>query len=127
MCKFFLFRSFLRRGLFFCGSLAVILLVVLLPLSASADTIHLNPTYGNSTVNYLVTAPVNGDLDINRLESQYNYGGTYNPLILADSNAKQWSLFQASVYWSFGRTLPAGTLLSISCGGWFNKSFVFVG
>ena len=123
----FSFSSLFRRFQLLLGSLAVILLVVFLPLSASADTIHLNLTYGNTIKNSLVTAPVSGDNPVNRLESQYTYGGIYNPLILADSQSLQWSFFKAGVYWSFGQSLSAGTVLSISCGGWFNHGYSISG
>ena len=119
MCKRSLFRSFLRRGLFLCGSLAVILLVVLLPLSASADTIHLNPTYGAQESNFLSVA---GSFT-NSLEKQYTYGGTYNPLILCSETAHSWTRAIASVRWNFGKTFPAGTEITIQCAGWHSKNY----
>lgn len=113
-----------RRFLLLLGSLAVILLAVFLPLSASADTIHIKAGLGALSSNALITRYSDG-YPVDRLEQQYFYGGDYNPLILADSKSAgySWTEFDASVYVSFNRTVPAGTTLRISCGGWFQKAY----
>lgn len=116
--------SLFRRFQLLLGSLAVILLAVFLPLSASADTINIKSGYGELPSNALITRYSDG-YPVNRLEQQYTYGGNYNPLILVDSKAAgySWSDFDVSVYIPFNRTVPAGTTLRISCGGWFSKNY----
>ena len=118
--------SLFRRFQLLLGSLAVILLAVFLPISASADTINIKSDFGGVSSNALITRYSDG-LPVDRLEKQYFYGGDYNPLILADTQAAgySWTGFDASAYVSFNRTVPAGTTLRISCGGWFNHSYIF--
>lgn len=126
MCKRFLSLSSLRRGLFLFGSFLVFLLAVCLPLSASAETINIKSGYGALSSNALITWYSDG-YPVDRLEQQYTYGGDYNPLILADTRSAgfSWTEFDVSVYYSFNRTVPAGTTLRISCGGWFQKAYTF--
>lgn len=115
-------RFFLRCGAIFCGGLVVSLCLLSLPLSASADTIALNPTFSTSDYN-LLTVDAASQSFTNILESQYTYGGTYNPLILACGTVHKWTRAIASVRWNFGRELPAGTEIAIQCAGWANKSY----
>ncbi len=122
----FSFSSVFRRFLLLLGSSLVLLLTVCLPLSASAETINIKSGFGALSSNALITRYSDG-YPVNRLEQQYFYGGNYNPLILADSRVPgySWTEFDVSVYIPFNRTVPAGTRLSISCGGWFNHSYTF--
>ena len=115
----FLFSSVFRRSQLLLGNLAVILLAVCLPLSASADTISFKPTFGVQDSNFLSIA---GSFT-NSLEQQYTYGGTYNPLILGCETSHSWTRAIASVRWNFGKTLPAGTEITIQCAGWHNRSY----
>lgn len=111
--------SLFRRFQLLLGNLAVILLAVCLPLSASADTISFKPTFSTAESNFL-----NVDNSYtNYLETQYTYGGTYNPLILGCETAHSWVRAIAAVRWNFGKTLPAGTEITIQCAGWHNKSY----
>lgn len=98
------------------------LLAVLLPLSASADTIPLNPTFSAKEYNLLTVDTATGAFT-NILEQQYTYGGTYNPLILGCNTAHSWTRAVASVRWYLGKELPAGTEISIQCAGWSKKSY----
>ncbi len=118
--------SLFRRFQLLFGSLAVILLAVFLPLSASAEMVNIKSGYGSLSSNALITRYSDG-YPVDRLEQQYTYGGDYNPLILADTKVAgySWDDFDVSVYIPFTRTVPAGTRLSISCGGWFNHSYIF--
>ena len=111
--------SLFRRFQLLLGSLAVILLAVFLPLSVSADTIHIKPTFGTQESNFLNVA----NSFTNFLEKQYTYGGTYNPLILVCETAHSWVRAISAVRWNFGKTLPAGTEITIQCAGWHNKSY----
>lgn len=122
----FSFSSVFRRFQLLLGSLAVILLAVFLPLSASADTISINSGFGNVSSSALITRYSDG-LPVNRVEQQYFYGGAYNPLIIADSQQAgyTWTEFDVSAYVTFNRSIPAGTTLTISCGGWYNKAYDF--
>lgn len=96
-----------------------ITLIIGIPVSASADTISFKPTFGDKTSNFL-----NVDNSYtNFLEQQYTYGGTYNPLILGCETAHSWVRSIAAVRWNFGKTLPAGTEITIQCAGWHNKSY----
>lgn len=115
-----------RCFLLLLGSLAVFLLAVCLPLSASAETVNIKSGFGALSSSALITRYADG-LPVDRLEQQYFYGGDYNPLILADSQQAgySWTDFDVSAYVSFDRTVPAGTTLRISCGGWFNHSYTF--
>ena len=117
--------SLFRRFQLLLGCLAVILLALFLPLSVSADTININSGYGTVSSNALITRYSDG-YPVDRLEQQYTYGGDYNPLILSDSQAAgySWTDFDVSVYIPFNRTVPAGTTLRISCGGWFSKNYI---
>lgn len=118
------FFSVFRRFQLLLGSLAVLLFAVFLPISASADTINIKSGFGAVSSNALITRYSDG-LPVNRIEQQYFYGGDYNPLIIADTQAAgySWSDFDVSVYIPFDRTVPAGTTLRISCGGWFQKAY----
>lgn len=118
----FLFSSVFRRFQLLLGSLAVILLAVFLPLSASAETVNIKPTFSDASLNYL-SAEVGFPFGLtNILDNQYTYGGLYNPLIMIGGSSK-WQTGICSVRWNFGKTLPAGTVLSIQCGGWHNQAY----
>lgn len=106
--------------------LAITAILLCIPVSASAETINIKSDFGALSSNALITKYSDG-YPVDRLEKQYTYGGEYNPLILADNQASgySWTDFDASVYYSFNRTVPAGTTLRISCGGWFNHSYTF--
>lgn len=88
--------------------------------------INIKSDFGSLSSNALITQYTDG-YPVNRLGTQYFYGGDYNPLILADTKAAgySWTAFDASAYVSFNRTVSAGTTLRISCGGWFNHSYTF--
>ncbi len=103
-----------------------ITLIIGIPVSASAETINIKSDFGPASSSALITRYSDG-LPVDRLEQQYFYGGDYNPLILVDSQQAgySWTAFDASAYVSFNRTVPAGTTLRISCGGWFNHSYTF--
>lgn len=96
-----------------------ITLIIGIPVSASADTISFKPTFATQQYNYLNVA----NSFTNFLEQQYTYGGTYNPLILGCETAHSWVRAIAAVRWEFGKTLPAGTELTIQCAGWYNRSY----
>lgn len=95
------------------------MLTVLLPISASADTISIKPTFATKHYNFLNVE----NSFTNFLEQQYTYGGTYNPLILACETSHSWVRAIASVRWDLGNTLPAGTEITIQCAGWHNRSY----
>lgn len=106
--------------------LAVTAILLCIPVSASAETINIKSGYGVLSSNALITR-YSDSYPVDRLEQQYTYGGDYNPLILVDTKSVgySWSEFDVSVYIPFNRTVPAGTILRISCGGWFQKSYQF--
>lgn len=96
-----------------------ITLIIGIPVSASADTISFKPTFATQQYNYLNVE----NSFTNFLEKQYTYGGTYNPLILACETSHSWVRAIAAVRWEFGKTLPAGTEITIQCAGWHNRSY----
>lgn len=94
-------------------------LILCISVPASADTISFKPTFAIQQYNFLNVD--NGYT--NFLETQYTYGGTYNPLILGCETAHSWTRAISAVRWEFGKTLPAGTEITIQCAGWHNKSY----
>ena len=102
---------------------AGILVALFFSLMASADQIHIDPKFGTMEFNSLVafTDMISG----NCLESQYTYGGVYNPLVLSCSSSVRWVEGLAAVRYDLGQEFSAGTTFDISCGGWYSKNYSF--
>lgn len=123
LCKHSFLRFLSRFGVCSVGGLLVLSLVVSLPLSASADTIQINPTYAAKENNALVTFVNTDDMIGDSSDNQYTYGGVYNPLILSRTDSSKWLEALVAVRWDFGKEYPAGTVLDISAGGWYSKNY----
>lgn len=102
---------------------ALISVVLLFSVMVSAEQIQIEPKFMPISSNSLLAfrGIVNGSV----LESQYTYGGTYNPLILACESPNEWDFGIAAVGYDLGKSFPAGTKFEFSCGGWYNKSYSF--
>ncbi len=103
--------------------IALICFALLLCPLAAADRVHVVPQFGTSEYNLLCGYYGSDGWLVNVLESQYTYGGQYNPLILACSSVIKWQDAIAVVRWDLGSEVPAGTQLAIQCGGWYNSSY----
>lgn len=55
--------------------------------------------------------------------SAYLYGGDYNPLIVVCTDSYKWKHAVVEMYVTFGRTIKAGTTLTIKAKGWRNHSY----
>lgn len=98
------------------------LALLLCPLAA-ADRVHVVPQFGTSEYNLLCGFYGSDGWLVNVLDSQYTYGGQYNPLIMICQQQVKWQDAIAVVRWDLGAEVPAGTHLAIQCGGWYNSSY----
>lgn len=103
--------------------IVLVCFVLLLCPLAAADRVHVVPQFGTSEYNLLCGFYGSDGWLVNVLDSQYTYGGQYNPLILACSSAIKWQDAIAVVRWDLGSEVPAGTHLAIQCGGWYKSSY----
>lgn len=107
--------------------IALLCVALLLCPLALADVVQteIDRSYNGSTPSFLYIYQDGGVTDgvADYKTNAYLYGGDYNPLIVICGDSYKWKHAVVEMYVKFGRTIKAGTTLTIKAKGWRSSSY----